>query len=57
MTATESPSARRGDKPRTPQGKAAKWVDVSELDDLNIHPSMRTRINDALADRTRPRIA
>ena len=37
--------------------KAAKWVAVSELDELPIHPSMRTRINDALADRTRPRIA
>ena len=37
--------------------QAAKWFDVSELDDLAIHPSMRTRINDALGDRTRPRIA
>jgi ADP-ribose pyrophosphatase YjhB (NUDIX family) len=37
--------------------KAAKWLDVSELDALDIHPSMRTRINDALGDRSRPRIA
>jgi ADP-ribose pyrophosphatase YjhB (NUDIX family) len=37
--------------------KAAKWLDVSELDTLDIHPSMRTRINDALGDRARPRIA
>jgi len=37
--------------------KAAKWLEVSELDGLSIHPSMRTRINDALADRARPRIA
>jgi ADP-ribose pyrophosphatase YjhB (NUDIX family) len=37
--------------------KAAKWLDVSELDALDIHPSMRTRINDALGDRARPRIA
>jgi ADP-ribose pyrophosphatase YjhB (NUDIX family) len=37
--------------------KAANWLDVSELDALDIHPSMRTRINDALGDRARPRIA
>jgi ADP-ribose pyrophosphatase YjhB (NUDIX family) len=37
--------------------KAAEWVDVSKLDELSIHPSMRTRINDALSDRARPRIA
>lgn len=37
--------------------KAARWVEISELDDLSIHPSMRTRINDALNERQRPRIA
>jgi ADP-ribose pyrophosphatase YjhB (NUDIX family) len=37
--------------------KAAQWITVAELDGLSIHPSMRTRINDALNDRTRPRIA
>lgn len=36
---------------------AAEWVAVSGLDALSIHPSMRTRINDALNDRARPRIA
>ena len=37
--------------------KAAVWVSVADLDGLSIHPSMRTRINDALSDRSRPRIA
>jgi ADP-ribose pyrophosphatase YjhB (NUDIX family) len=36
--------------------KAAKWVEPSEIVTLNIHPSMRRRIVDALADRTEPRI-
>lgn len=35
----------------------ARWVEIPELDDLSIHPSMRTRINDALNERMRPRIA
>jgi ADP-ribose pyrophosphatase YjhB (NUDIX family) len=37
--------------------KAAEWVPVAQLDELSIHPSMRTRINDALSARARPRIA
>jgi ADP-ribose pyrophosphatase YjhB (NUDIX family) len=37
--------------------KAASWVARADLDGLSIHPSMRTRINDALGDRVRPRIA
>ena len=37
--------------------KAAKWVDTSELNGLSIHPSMRARIDDALENRARPRIA
>jgi ADP-ribose pyrophosphatase YjhB (NUDIX family) len=37
--------------------KAARWVDVATLDQLSIHPSMRKRINDALAQRSEPRIA
>ena len=39
------------------EAKSAQWVEVDELDDLPIHPSMLTRINDALGDRVRPRIA
>jgi ADP-ribose pyrophosphatase YjhB (NUDIX family) len=35
----------------------ARWLAVAELDELPVHPSTRTRINDALGDRTRPRIA
>jgi ADP-ribose pyrophosphatase YjhB (NUDIX family) len=37
--------------------KAARWVDIATLDQLSIHPSMRNRINDALAQRSEPRIA
>jgi ADP-ribose pyrophosphatase YjhB (NUDIX family) len=35
----------------------ARWVEVPGLDELPILPTMRTRINDALSDRVRPRIA
>ncbi|PRX43850.1 ADP-ribose pyrophosphatase YjhB (NUDIX family) [Prauserella shujinwangii] len=35
--------------------KAARWVDPAELDHLNIHPSMRLRIDHALdTSRTQP---
>jgi hypothetical protein len=37
--------------------KAAKWVELEDLDSLSAHSSMRIRINDAVADRIRPRIA
>lgn len=37
--------------------KAAKWVDVSEIASLDIHPSMRLRINDAFACRADPKIS
>jgi ubiquinol-cytochrome c reductase cytochrome b subunit len=46
MTATQTPPARRGDKPRTPQGKAAKWVD----DRLNIAGPMRAQLNKVFPD-------
>jgi ADP-ribose pyrophosphatase YjhB (NUDIX family) len=36
--------------------KAARWIDVATLDELNIHPSMRLRITDALAGLGSPRI-
>jgi ADP-ribose pyrophosphatase YjhB (NUDIX family) len=36
--------------------KAAKWVDPSTIRDLNIHPSMRRRIDDALANLDTPRV-
>lgn len=36
--------------------KAAEWVEPSELARLNIHPSMRRRIDDALANHDRPQI-
>jgi len=32
------------------ESKAVRWVPTDELDDLSIHPSMRLRISDALAD-------
>ena len=32
------------------------WVDPARLDDLDIHPSMRLRIDHALADLPRPYI-
>jgi hypothetical protein len=35
--------------------KAVLWVDPSEMDNLNIHPSMRLRIDHALdTSRTEP---
>jgi ADP-ribose pyrophosphatase YjhB (NUDIX family) len=37
--------------------KAARWVDVDAVPELSIHPSMRQRINDALAEQGEPRIA
>ncbi len=36
--------------------KAARWVEHSDVDGLSIHPSMRRRITDALADRSEPHI-
>lgn len=36
--------------------KAAKWAEPAELDGLSIHPSMRRRITDALANRDTPHI-
>ncbi len=36
--------------------KAATWVEADQIDRLSIHPSMRRRIDDALARRTEPHI-
>lgn len=36
--------------------KAARWVDPTELPGLSIHPSMRRRIDAALAARSEPEI-
>lgn len=36
--------------------KAAKWVDTADVVGLNIHPSMRHRIEDALAGHPEPQI-
>ncbi len=36
--------------------KAAAWVETADLTGLNIHPSMRRRIDDALAARSEPTI-
>jgi len=36
--------------------KAATWVEPAEVSGLNIHESMRVRIEDALASRAEPRI-
>jgi ADP-ribose pyrophosphatase YjhB (NUDIX family) len=38
-------------------GRVVSWVEPSELEELPIHPATRIRINDALSDRARPRIA
>src|ERR1700712_465721 len=46
MTATPARPARRDDTPRTPQGKAAKWVD----DRLNIAGPMRAQLNKVFPD-------
>jgi 8-oxo-dGTP pyrophosphatase MutT (NUDIX family) len=37
--------------------KEVRWVQPSEIPDLNIHPSMRKRIEHALAGSTEPQIA
>jgi ADP-ribose pyrophosphatase YjhB (NUDIX family) len=37
--------------------KEVRWVQPSEIPDLNIHPSMRKRIEHALAGLTEPQIA
>jgi len=36
--------------------KAARWVDVADIASLRIHPSMRRRIDDALARRPDPQV-
>ncbi|GAB3310740.1 NUDIX domain-containing protein [Hymenobacter humi] len=36
--------------------KAARWIDPTELPGLSIHPSMRRRIDAALAGRSEPEI-
>jgi ADP-ribose pyrophosphatase YjhB (NUDIX family) len=36
--------------------KAVQWVDPSDMPSLKIHPSMRRRIDDAIAERPEPQI-
>jgi ADP-ribose pyrophosphatase YjhB (NUDIX family) len=36
--------------------KEVRWVDPADIAELSIHPSMRRRIDDALADRSAPQI-
>lgn len=36
--------------------KVAKWLEVDQVPALSIHPSMRRRIDDALANRSAPTI-
>jgi ADP-ribose pyrophosphatase YjhB (NUDIX family) len=36
--------------------KAAKWVDPADVSGLSVHPSMRRRIDDAIAGRLEPQI-
>lgn len=36
--------------------KAARWIDPGNVPNLNIHPSMRRRIDDAIAARPEPTI-
>ena len=36
--------------------KAVGWVEPEAVAELNVHPSMRRRIDDALAGRTAPQI-
>lgn len=46
-----------GGQPQTSsESKEVAFVDPSRLDELNIHPSMRMRIDHGLADRTEPYI-
>lgn len=40
-----------------PTAAAVRWAEIEELDQLPIHPAVRIRINDALNDLVRPRIA
>lgn len=47
-----------GGEPRqdNTETKAAKWIDPADVAGLNIHPSMRRRIEDAIAGRSEPQI-
>jgi ADP-ribose pyrophosphatase YjhB (NUDIX family) len=36
--------------------KAVQWVDPSDMPSVKIHPSMRRRIDDAIAERPEPQI-
>jgi hypothetical protein len=36
--------------------KAVQWVDPSDMPSLKIHPSMRRRVDDAIAERPEPQI-
>jgi ADP-ribose pyrophosphatase YjhB (NUDIX family) len=46
-----------GGEPRTSsESREVRWVAPADLDSLNIHPSMRLRIEHALADRSEPYI-
>jgi ADP-ribose pyrophosphatase YjhB (NUDIX family) len=36
------------------ESRQARWVPISQLDDLNMHPSMRLRVTHGLHDRTSP---
>ncbi|HZZ46708.1 MAG TPA: NUDIX domain-containing protein [Pseudonocardia sp.] len=35
----------------------AGWVTIEDLESLSLHPTTQIRVNDALAERSRPRIA
>jgi len=47
-----------GGEPRqdNTETKVAKWVEPAEVEGLSIHPTMRRRIMDALAERAEPHI-
>jgi hypothetical protein len=36
--------------------KAVRWIDPSDVPSVKIHPSMRRRIDDAIAEHPEPRI-
>ncbi|MFF5051716.1 NUDIX hydrolase [Micromonospora sp. NPDC000663] len=44
----------RGEPTPSSESRQVRWVDPADLDQLDIHPSMRLRIDHALADRGVP---
>ncbi|MEU3649280.1 NUDIX domain-containing protein [Lentzea sp. NPDC034063] len=47
-------SPKQGDLKTSNESKEVAWINLDELDALNIHPSIRMRINHALDNRVDP---